>query len=249
MSRHRARSPRGPWYNRTAHRLREIEHIVDHRYDGRLPDTDDADIILSQVADCIVHMIWKKGLRPNSSEVTDRLELWCERRAPDVSVKLRREAARLALRRTHIDDADTCGDRLRLSYEERTLLGLTTIGSYDVRKAERTKRAKARKRERDRARMAKKRAAAGRVTRAAYLANCLTATRPWEEEGVSRRTWERRRKARATRDEGRIVSTSRADAQWPRASRAAVPCPPRPAPPRRKKEAYSEVPVNASCHG
>lgn len=32
-------------------------------------------------------------------------------------------------------------------------------------------------------------------TRAEYLAECLSTTKPWEAEGISRRTWERRRVA------------------------------------------------------
>jgi len=44
----------------------------------------------------------------------------------------------------------------------------------------------------------RRRASEGAVTRAVYIANALTTTRPWEAEKVSRRTWERRR-AKASR--------------------------------------------------
>jgi putative DNA primase/helicase len=55
------------------------------------------------------------------------------------------------------------------------------------------------KRERDRVRKATGRRAGGAVPRPEYLAqNALSRTKPWEHEGVSRRTWERRR-ARATK--------------------------------------------------
>jgi hypothetical protein len=43
-------SKKGRIYNRTTHRLREIERIVRHRH-GTVPETDDADIVLDQVAD------------------------------------------------------------------------------------------------------------------------------------------------------------------------------------------------------
>jgi hypothetical protein len=57
---------------------------------------------------------------------------------------------------------------------------------------------KASKRQQDRARKAARRRAAGVAPRPEYLAqNSLSRTKPWEEEGISRRTWERRR-ARAT---------------------------------------------------
>jgi putative DNA primase/helicase len=50
------------------------------------------------------------------------------------------------------------------------------------------------KRERDRVRKATRRRAGGAVPRPEYLAhNALSRTKPWEHEGVSRRTWERRR--------------------------------------------------------
>jgi hypothetical protein len=180
-------------YNKTAHRLREIERIIRHRY-GVVPDTDDADIVLDQVACCLLHMMWKKTGRNDYAELVDRLNLWCERRAPDTSVGLRRDVARDVLRRPRLDCADECAAKLRLSYDERTLLGITTIGSYDVDKRRRAKRRKARKLIRDRERAAKKRAERGAVPRSEYLATSLSTTQPWKEQGISRRTWERRRR-------------------------------------------------------
>ena len=179
-------------YNKTAHRLREIERIIRHRY-GVVPDTDDADIVLDQVACCLLHMMWKKTGRNDYAELVDRLNLWCERRAPDTSVGLRRDVARDVLRRPRLDCADDCAAKLRLSYDERTLLGITTIGSYDIDKRGRAKRRKARKLIRDRERAAIKRAERGAVPRSEYLATSLSTTQPWKAEGISRRTWERRR--------------------------------------------------------
>jgi len=181
-------------YNRTSHRLREIERIIEHRY-GVVPDTDDADIILDQVACCILHMMRKKtGRKPDHAELVDRLNLWCERWADETSIRLRSVVAREVLRRPRLDCADECAAKLRLSYDERTLLGITTIGSYDVDKRGRAKRRKARKLIRDRKRAATKRAERGAVPRSEYLATSLSTTQPWKEEGISRRTWERRRR-------------------------------------------------------
>jgi hypothetical protein len=182
-------------YNRTSHRLREIERIIGHRY-GVVPDTDDADIILDQVACCILRILWKKtGRKPDHAELVDRLNLWCERWADKTSIHLRWDVVREVLRRPRLDCADECAAQLRLSYDERTLLGITTIGSYDVDKRGRAKRRKARKLIRDRERAAKKRAERGAVPRAQYLATSLSATKPWIAQGISRRTWERRRRA------------------------------------------------------
>jgi hypothetical protein len=49
------------------------------------------------------------------------------------------------------------------------------------------------KRERDRNRKSEIRRAAGANPRETYLAGSLSRQRPWEREGISRRTWERRR--------------------------------------------------------
>jgi hypothetical protein len=80
-------------YNRTVHRLREIERIIKGRY-GILPDTDDADIFLNQVACCQLQMRRKKlGQLPEFDDLVGRLKLWCERWAPQASILECRDAA------------------------------------------------------------------------------------------------------------------------------------------------------------
>jgi hypothetical protein len=175
-------------YDRTVHRLREIERIIKHRYEV-LPDTDDADIFLNQVACCQLQMRRKKlGQLPEFDDLVDRLSLWCERWAPQASIFQYRDAAREALRRQRIDTADECAAGLRLSYEERTRLHITTIGSFDVNKRERAKLRKQRKRIRDRERQARKRAQRGVLPRSEYLARSLARTQPWKRYGIHRRT-------------------------------------------------------------
>ena len=188
-------SRRGRIYNRTTHRLREIERIVRHRH-GTVPETDDADIYFEQVADCLLQMHHKKTLRWFSLEqLADRVKLWCERWAPWASILQCRDAARVALRRRRVDTADLCADRLRLSYAERTQLRITTIGAFDVNKRKRAKLRKERKRIRDRERQARKRAERGAVPRPQYLARSHARRQPWKPDGISRRTWERRRQS------------------------------------------------------
>jgi hypothetical protein len=207
-------SKRGRIYNKTTHRLREIERIISHRW-GEVQDTDDADIILEQVADCLLKMHWKRTLRQLPlEELANRVKLWCERWAPWASIFQCRDAARQALRRRRVDTADQCAERLRLSYEERTRLRITTIGAFDVNKRERAKLRKERKRRRDRERQARKRAERGALPRAEYLARSLARTQPWKRYGIHRRTWERRRRRRQHDDTGR---------HRPRAGRAADP--------------------------
>jgi hypothetical protein len=201
-------------YDRTVHRLREIERIIKHRY-GVLPDTDDVDIVLNQVACCQLQMRRKKlGQLPEFDDLVDRLSLWCERWAPEASIFGCRDAVREALRRPRIDTADECAGQLRLSYAERTRLRITTIGSFDVNKRKRAKLRKERKRIRDRQRQARKRAHRGALPRSEYLARSLARTQPWKQHGIHRRTWERRRRRR---------QHDRADRHWPRADRVADP--------------------------
>ena len=201
-------------YDRTVHRLREIERIIKHRYEV-LPDADDADIFLNQVACCQLQMRRKKlGQAPKFDDLVDRLSLWCERWAPQASIFQCRDAAHEALRLRRIDTADECAARLRLSYEERTRLHITTIGSFDVNKRERAKLRRERKRLRDRERQARKRAERGALPRAQYLARSLSRSQPWKRDGIHRRTWERRRRRR---------QHDRAGRHWPRADRAADP--------------------------
>jgi hypothetical protein len=201
-------------YDRTVHRLREIERIVKDRH-GVLPDTDDVDIVLNQVARCLLQMRRKKLRQlPEFDDLVDRLSLWCERWAPEASIFACRDAAREALRRRRIDTADDCAGQLRLSYAERTRLSITTIGSFDVNKRQRAKLRKERKRIRDRERQARKRAQRGVLPRSEYLARSLARTQPWKQHGIHRRSWERRRRRR---------QHDRADRHWPRADRAADP--------------------------
>jgi hypothetical protein len=181
-------------------RLHEIERLIGHRH-GFLPDTDDADVYLYQVACCLMDLAWKKSLRrPGRDALNDRLNVWCEGRGPGISAKLRRDAVAEAWSHRRIDNADECAQKLRVSYAERTKLHLTTIGAYDADKLERARRYKARKRERDRRRARARRATSGAVTREVYLATSLSRGRPWKDQGISRRTWERQRARVQKRD-------------------------------------------------
>jgi hypothetical protein len=155
----------------------------------------------------------KLGQLPEFDHLVGRLSLWCERWTSKASILQCRDAAREALRRGRIDTADDCAAQLRLSYEERTRLRITTIGSFDVNKRERAKLRMQRKRIRDRERQARKRAERGALPRSEYLARSLARTQPWKRHGIHRRTWERRRRRQH----------DRAGRPWPRAGRAAAP--------------------------
>ena len=85
--------------------------------------------------------------------------------------------------------ADTIAKMLRVTEAERTTLKFTTIGCFDVSKAERKRRRKERRRLAEQ----RRRRAKGAIPRNQYLANSISRQQPWTVEGVSRPTWYRRK--------------------------------------------------------
>jgi hypothetical protein len=83
------------------------------------------------------------------------------------------------------------GEKLQLTAAVRDELKIKTIDACDETREQRQERVKARRRERDREVKRTKRAAEGRSPRQQYEAVSLSRTKPWEAEGISRRTWER----------------------------------------------------------
>jgi hypothetical protein len=75
---------------------------------------------------------------------------------------------------------------LGLSYQQRTLLGIKTIGACDLSRAQRRKQ----RRHKDRMAKWRKRRSAGMRLQS----ECLSATQPWKELGMSRASWYRRNK-------------------------------------------------------
>jgi hypothetical protein len=126
--------------------------------------------------------------------VTDRMTIWADRWAHFTPVENLRKIAVQAIRDPQIEKADALAALLNLTDSERNYLRITTIGASDITRAERFRRRKQKKRERDRQRAAMRRREQGMVPRSVYLESSLSALRPWETEGITRRTWERRRK-------------------------------------------------------
>jgi hypothetical protein len=179
-------------YSRAGQRLREIERIIKDRH-GIVLATDDADLYLNPVAECLRKIAVDRGRPASVDSVTDRFGFWCQRWAPHVTAS---EAAQLVrgvfARTSKWTTDDDLGASLRLGYADRTRLAIRTIGSHDVNKKARARLTKARRRERDRLRAAEKRKANGATPRAVYLATSLSATQPWKQMGISRRTYYRR---------------------------------------------------------
>jgi hypothetical protein len=84
--------------------------------------------------------------------------------------------------------ADSLARFLGVTFPQRTDLHITTIGSIDVnRRARRLFRKRRR-----RLYLERRRRVRGARPRAEYEANSLARAKPWEAEGMSRRTWYRR---------------------------------------------------------
>lgn len=195
MPRSRLYRAKGP-YNRTSHRLRELERVIALKHRSLLPYGTKADVYLRQVAKLLRRNLENKGIFPCGTDVLDRVAVWAERWAPFTPRVHLKKMVDQAMRWPRLEKADELGLQLGLTYEERAYLKITTIGACDVSKAERSRLRKERKRERDKLRARDRRLARGAQTREEYIANSLTTQRPWAAEGISRRTWERRREGR-----------------------------------------------------
>jgi hypothetical protein len=86
--------------------------------------------------------------------------------------------------------ADKLARFLGVTFPQRRALGITTIGSIDITKGTRTLLRKRKKRRYNEQR----RRAQGVRPRTEYEESSLTRTKPWEAEGMSRRTWYRKRR-------------------------------------------------------
>lgn len=181
----RKRDRRADWvFSLEMLRLREIEAIIKHRHGNGIPDACGSDDL-----DTCMAYLKAVAATPNTQDVASWAKIWAPWADPATVEVL---ATRMANRKRMLG-ADAVAKLLFVSHAERTELGLKTIGACDVPHEERTKIAKEGKRARDRSRQEQKRRAEGRMPRTSYEAASTAVTKPWEDEGVSRRTWYRRR--------------------------------------------------------
>jgi hypothetical protein len=182
-------------------RLREIELVLKSRYGQFVPESDD---------DSIFRAVALSGSGQDLRQWWAAKAPWALDRADELLTHLELEAST----RRRMLRADAVAALLGVTLEERERLGLKTIGASDVSKAARSRMARQRKRERDRQRQSANRKAGGYKPRSEWLDGSLTKTRPWEADGVSRRTWERRRDAGVSR-----VGTQERNGDTPASSR------------------------------
>jgi hypothetical protein len=162
-------------------RLNDLASIFRSRYGVTLPDDDagrdDLEVAINHLA----------SLARPRRHIANWIGLW----APWLTAKEQQEMVGAALANPQHWKADNLAWRLRLTAEERRMLGVTTIGAIDENKAARTKRRK----RLDRERKAKARRAKGAKPRKDYEAHSIAQAMPWIDEGISRATWYRRKQA------------------------------------------------------
>ncbi|PJI42629.1 MAG: hypothetical protein CTR54_09015 [Rhizobium sp.] len=168
-------------------RMREIEKLIKDRHGQVVPETDDAFIYL----ECICNLLFVEY----NDQFIDKARQWGRRWYPWATLQQLEE---VAYERTKVSftplTADALGHALHLTYEERQRLGIRTIGACDVSKRQRQQIQNRLRRLRDCERKREKRRQAGKKTRDEYLATSVSATKPWQEYGICRRTWEKRGK-------------------------------------------------------
>ena len=171
-------------------RLKDLNRLIAHRHGGdaatyTLPD-DDAGreylyILISHYA----------NVDPNAPRRIVRL------RAPWMSADEAERVIDMAFSYQRRWRSSTLGRELNYSEAEWRMLRLRTVGPTGMTPEERKRVSAAFRMERHRRRK-------GKQTRAQYAK--IGRTKPWEKEGISRRTWERRRAQNSgkTRDAGSL---------------------------------------------
>src|SRR5262249_54321638 len=174
-------------------RLGDLRKLLRDRCGSVLPDDDAGREYLLELLLPISLGPNEAVQRPGAIQIwgpTDRMRAEIEHWAPWMSEDEAREL-RIEINGTPVWQrkpmARTLGERLNVPYAERARLGLRTIGPCDMTEAGMALIRKQKKRQRNKLRYAQ--------SRTAYMAASLSQMKPWEQEGISRRTWERRRVA------------------------------------------------------
>jgi hypothetical protein len=174
-----------PWLLISRMRFKHVAAALDFRYHGVLLPDDDAGR-----DDLALLLCLAAAANPCKDWVLDHV---VHSRAPWLP-----QSDAQALIGAAIDSpfltAQYIGQRLGLTTAERKLLRVWQIAAIDDPDGDARR---ARRRETDRARKARKARGAGVPTREQYLAGCWSRLRPWEAQGIRKRTWERRRAKQA----------------------------------------------------
>ena len=170
----------------SALRLADLRRVYAARYGRTLPDDDAGrdDVLI------LVHHLYWAGPAEGAGK---RIRAGCEIAAPWMTSPEVAELHAKVVNRPLRYKADTLAKKLNLTEAERQRLHIRTIGAVDMTKAERLEARKLRDRQTKRA----KRRAQGARSRTEYEAKSISRTKPWEAEGISRKTWYKRRRQKA----------------------------------------------------
>jgi hypothetical protein len=158
-------------------RITELKILFAFRSRGEtLPDDDSGRDDLFTMANHLAHL----------DKPDKRIRVYAARVAPRCDADETDELIAAVMRKPLKWTADALAERLRLDDATRAMLGITTIGAIDCKKAKRAGRRRKLNTEAKRQRRLK----AG----AKPHAQSLSQTRPWEALSISRRTFERRRR-------------------------------------------------------
>lgn len=171
-------------------RLREIETVVRHRHGHMVQDargTDDYETVTH-------YLLAVAGSLGDPVGFAQRWMPWFD--DDDVLKRANNLAATMmALKRgPAVLRADAVAKLICVTFEERQKLGLKTIGCCDVDRRERNRRVYEARKATERFRISTKRRAAGIQPRSEYIAQSLSAERPWIAAGMSRASWYRKRR-------------------------------------------------------
>jgi hypothetical protein len=175
--------------------LRRAEIVRLARHLG-VADTDDFDRFL-------LAWFWHRPLTADRDPVGALIDVAARMGKPDLSTACAKEIIDAARHGQLLGwKANELGQYLRLSDEVRTLLGIRTIGAFDVS----TRQRKARRKRKDRERHERLRRERGAKPQSKSQAR----TRPWEAGGISESTWRRQRRKERMKCQA-IPSTSTPD--------------------------------------
>jgi hypothetical protein len=178
-----SRMPRMHW--RWRRRGRDLETVIFGRCGTCLPDDDAGREYLRQLVNHWVRLV-PNGV--SSARANARLQaMWLT--VPELDAII---ASAVESLESPPIPATKLGKAFRVTADEVTQYGLTSITAFD--------HCAAANRQRKRTWAAKARRAKGTQPREQYLATSKSRTKPWEAEGISRSTWERRRKAKTEID-------------------------------------------------
>lgn len=161
-------------------RIRDLNRLFQARYGHKAPDTP-------QVREHVAIIAHHLAQLPYNTEKS--VMGWLEGNAPFYTITETKELlASVSFSPKHWK-ARRLGFLLKLPFNDRAKLRITTIAAYDMTEARRELRRKQMAKER----MERIRREKGAIPRADFLAKSISKTRPWTAEGISRAQWYRRR--------------------------------------------------------